>query len=75
MFIRIMVVDPEPKNPRDDALVFQLPEHSRQEELFCWLLDEANIEWVKIEAPAYKRKAKVIDEQPRAVIEQCPQDG
>jgi len=64
MFVRIIVIDPEPEDDRDDALVFQMPEHSRNIKLFTKLLDDAGIEWVQMEAPVRKRSAeeKRVDE-------------
>jgi len=51
MFIRYLVIDPQPKNPLDDTIVFQIPENSRQEELFISMLETSDLEYVKIEAP------------------------
>lgn len=62
MFVRIIVIDPEPEDDRDDALVFQMPEHSRNIKLFTRLLDDAGIEWVQMEAPVRKCRHSVHDE-------------
>lgn len=53
--IRIMVVDPEPRKPLEDVIVYQVPERSRAHELLTQLLDEAGIEYVDLKA---KRKKK-----------------
>lgn len=57
--IRICVVDPEPRpNCSDDVLVFQVPEHSRQEELLKQMLDEFGLEYVSIEPKPRKKRRK-----------------
>ncbi len=57
--LRICVVDPEPRaNCEDDVLVYQVPEHSRQEELLKSLLDEAGLEYVSIEPKPRKKRRK-----------------
>lgn len=71
MIIRIIVVDPEPKDARDDTLVYQVPEHSRAEELLCEMLDERGIEWIKFdEKPVKKSRKKLLaKELPSALSE------
>lgn len=50
MIVRLVVVDPRPKDPRDDIVVYQVPENGRAHELLVELLDAANIQHVVIEA-------------------------
>lgn len=50
MIIRICVVDPSPRDPANDVLVFQVPENSRQEELLLELLESSGLDYVKIGA-------------------------
>lgn len=61
MIVRIMVVDPEPRNAIDDVIIYQVPERSRQEVLLCELLDNADIDWVKIKSTRRKKKGKDND--------------
>jgi hypothetical protein len=53
MIIRIMVVDP---NDAQRVLVYQMPEHSREEGLFKELLDMAGIEHVTLESNRGNKK-------------------
>lgn len=48
MIIRIIAIDPNPREPNEDIIVYQVPEHSRAAELLISLLDGAKIEWVDI---------------------------
>jgi hypothetical protein len=61
VIIRIIAIDPSPRDPRDDVIVYQVPEHSRAHELLVALLEDAGIEHVTIESrrrqPA-KKKAR-----------------
>ncbi len=58
MIIRILVVDPDPKNPIDDVIVYQVPEKSRQEQLLTKLLDDAGLDWTRVRSPRKKRTKK-----------------
>lgn len=58
MIIRIIAIDPEPRDPRDDVIVYQVPEHSRAHELLMQLLESAGIECVEIESTRKPPKAK-----------------
>jgi hypothetical protein len=49
MIIRILVVDPHPRDPRDDIVVYQVPEKSRAHELLLELLEDANLEYAQID--------------------------
>lgn len=48
MIIRIIAVDPEPRAPADDVVVWQVPEHSRACELLTGMLDERGVEWTTL---------------------------
>ena len=50
MIIRICVVDPNPRDPRDDVVTFQVPERSRAHELLVELLEAAGHEFITIES-------------------------
>lgn len=56
--VRVVVVDPEPVNPADDIIVFQVPENGRAHKLLTSLLDKAGIQNVTMEAPKPKRRRK-----------------
>lgn len=51
MIVRYMVADPNPRSPLDDIIIYQVPEHSRAEELLVDLLCDAGIDFVKVEFP------------------------
>lgn len=55
MIIRIVVVDPDPPEPHDDVLVYQVPENSRAMALLIQLLQDSGIEHTTIESPRKKR--------------------
>lgn len=57
MITRIIVIGPQPRDPRDDVIVYQVPEHSRAMELLTSLLDGAGLEWVTIESQRKRKKA------------------
>ncbi len=44
MIIRVIAVDPDPPDKKDDLLVYQIPEHSRELALLLEMLDERKIE-------------------------------
>jgi len=45
MIVRYIIVDPDDHN---ELLVFQVPEHSRNEEFFVWLLEQTDMEFAKL---------------------------
>jgi len=62
MITRIVVIDPAPRDPRDDVVVYQVPERSRAYELLITLLNSADIEWVEVAGkPRSKNHAKTDD--------------
>lgn len=63
MIIRVCVIDPEPRDPRNDVLVFQVPERSRQYELLVRLLEQASLDFVTIEAPCKHGRPEHDSEQ------------
>lgn len=56
MIIRIIAVDPEPRDPADDVVVWQVPESSRAYCLLTQMLDEAGIEWTTLTPSNWKPK-------------------
>lgn len=50
MIIRIIVIDPNPRDPRDDVIVYQVPEKSRAYELLVELLSARRLEFVEIQS-------------------------
>ena len=58
MIVRIMVVDPKPRNPLEDVIVYQVPEKSRAYELLLEMLDTQDIDYVEIASPRKKRKKR-----------------
>lgn len=55
MIIRVIVIDPDPRDPRDDVIVYQVPENSRAQGLLIQLLENSGLEFVEIES---SRKVK-----------------
>lgn len=55
MIIRIVVVDPRPRDAKDDTVVYQVPENSRSHGLLIELLDGANLDYVAVECRAMRR--------------------
>lgn len=53
---RLIVIDPAPRDPANDLIVYQLPERSRARELLIELLDREGIEWVEIEGKPRSKK-------------------
>lgn len=53
MIIRIIAIDPCPRDPRDDVVVYQVPERSRAYELLILLLTDAGIEFIEIPAASF----------------------
>lgn len=59
MIIRLIVVDPAPRDPEHDLIVYQVPEKSRAHELLVEMLDDQHLEWTSITSnPRKKRKRK-----------------
>lgn len=56
MIIRIMAIDPAPRDPNCDVIVYQVPEHSRAHELLAELLDAQDIEWTTLAPNPRKKK-------------------
>lgn len=56
MIVRIAAVDPRPRNPHEDVVVYQVPENSRAYELLIEMLEKEGIDWVKIESRPRKAK-------------------
>ena len=50
MIIRIIVVDPLPRQGESDLVVYQVPEHSRAFELLADLLTKEGLEWTTLES-------------------------
>lgn len=50
MIIRVCVVDPSPRDPRDDVVTFQVPERSRAYELLVEVLEAQGLEFITIES-------------------------
>lgn len=58
MIIRVIAIDPDPRDPRDDVIVYQVPEKSRAHELLVELLERHGIEHVEIESTATRHRNK-----------------
>lgn len=56
--VRIIVIDPQPRDPSADIIVYQVPEHSRALELLIEMLDERSIEHVELESKPYGSKRR-----------------
>ena len=56
MIIRIMVLDPAPRNPQDDIIVYQVPEHSRAHELLVEMVEAQGYDHVLIESSYWRKK-------------------
>ena len=57
MIVRVIVIDPKPRDPRDDVVVYQVPEKSRAHELLIDILDRVGLEHVVIDSvPSEKRR-------------------
>ena len=50
MIIRIIVVDPLPRQGESDLVVYQVLEHSRAFELLAGLLTKEGLEWTTLES-------------------------
>lgn len=49
--VRIIAIDPTPRDPLSDVVVWQVPEHSRAHELLVEMLNERGIDWAIVESP------------------------
>lgn len=59
MIVRVIVIDPKPRDPRDDVVVYQVPEKSRAHELLIDILDRLGLEHVVIDSvPPKKRRQR-----------------
>lgn len=56
MIIRLVVIDPRPRDPHRDVVVYQVPENSRELELLIEAFTAAGIEFVEIESPPRRKK-------------------
>jgi hypothetical protein len=54
---RIVVIDPCPRDPRDDVIVYQVPEKSRAHELLMEMLESQRLEHVELTSPK-RRKSR-----------------
>jgi hypothetical protein len=50
MITRVIVIDPRPRDPRDDVIVYQVPDKSRAYELLIEMLEERHLEFIEIES-------------------------
>ena len=57
MIIRILAVDPNPRDKSRDVVVYQVPERSREFELLIWLFDREGISWTTIESNRPKKRS------------------
>jgi hypothetical protein len=58
VIVRLIAVDPNPREGKSDVLIYQVPEGSREMELLTYLLDLMRIEWAVIPSPRITRKLK-----------------
>ncbi len=56
MIVRILAVDPRPRDKARDVVVYQVPEHSREFELLTELFEREGISWTTIESNKVRRK-------------------
>lgn len=56
MITRIMVIDPNPRDPKDDTIVYQVPERSRAYELLLDMLTQAGLSWVEVPSERLREK-------------------
>lgn len=50
--VRLIAVDPRPRQGESDLRVYQVPENSRESELLSEVFASAGIEWAIVSAPA-----------------------
>lgn len=58
MIIRVIVIDPNPRDPRDDVIVYQVPEKSRAHELLIDMLQGCHLEFVEIQSTKKLKEKK-----------------
>ena len=58
MITRIVVIDPCPRDPRDDVIIYQVPEKSRAHELLLEMLEARKSEHVEIFSPRRKNRGE-----------------
>ncbi len=59
MIVRLIAVDPRPRQGEGDVVVYQVPERSRAMELLCELLEDAKIEWTMLGRASPKEELKL----------------
>jgi hypothetical protein len=63
---KIVVIDPDPPDPKNDVLVYQMPIGSRAHGLFVDMLGKLNIEYAVFAYERPERKIKWQDIPPQA---------
>lgn len=63
MIVRLIVIDPAPRDPRDDVIVFPVPGGSRAQELLVEMLERCKLEHVTLES--HKKPKKPPQPDPR----------
>ena len=58
MIIRIIAVDPSPRDRARDLVVYQVPERSREFELLVWLFEREGIEYTVLESTTKKGRKR-----------------
>ena len=58
MIIRLVAIDPRPRDPRRDVVVYQVPENSRELGLLVETFTAAGIEFVEMESPRKTSKGQ-----------------
>lgn len=58
MIIRLLVVDPQPRDLRDDIVIYQVPEKSRAHELLIEMCDERGLDHTTVAFPRRKKKGE-----------------
>lgn len=58
MIVRILVVDPNPRDPNNDIVVYQVPENSRAYELLMTMLEYSGFEFTSVKTKQFKRGTK-----------------
>lgn len=56
MIIRLIVVDPEPRDPESDIIIYQVPEGSRAHELLVEMLTDRDLDFTDIKSTPKKGK-------------------
>lgn len=55
MIVRLVVVDPRPRDPQRDVVVYQVPERSRELELLVESFEALGIQCVTVESPRTRK--------------------